>query len=42
MPNLSVGPEKYADEREITLLDATPYFTKVCMGKEKAIDVQAN
>ena len=32
--------KKYVDEKKITLLDVTPYFTNVRMGKEKAIDVR--
>ena len=33
--------KKYVDEGKITLLDVTPYFTDVRVGKEKAIDVRS-
>ena len=33
--------KKYVDDKRITLLDATPYFTNVRMGKEKVIDVRS-
>ncbi len=32
--------KKYVDEKRITLLDVTPHFTNVRMGKEKFIDVR--
>ena len=32
--------KKYVDEKRITLLDVTPYFSSVRVGKEKAIDVR--
>ena len=31
---------RYVDEKRITLLDVTPYFTNVRIGKDKAIDVR--
>lgn len=31
---------KYVDEKKISLLDVTPYFTNVRVGKEKGIDVR--
>ncbi len=33
--------KKYIDEKKITLLDVTPYFTNVRVGKEKTIDVRS-
>jgi len=32
--------KKYVDEKKIILLDVTPYFANVRMGKEKVIDVR--
>jgi len=32
--------KKYVNEKKITLLDVTPYFTNVRIGKEKAVDVR--
>lgn len=32
--------KKHVDEKKITLLDVTPYFTNVRMGKQNAIDVR--
>lgn len=32
--------KKYVDEKQIALLDVTPYFTSVRMGKEKTFDVR--
>lgn len=32
--------KEYVDEKKIALLDVTPYFTNVRMGKEKAVDVR--